>query len=228
MRALAAALGVALALAGCGSSEAEPTAALASITNVDTGPGLPGLQGSNDLHGTVDPVVARPTQLLKDTAGKPFSLSDRPANELTIVFWGFTNCPDICPTAMADLARAREALPAAAQDRVRVVFITEDPTRDTPSFLRTWLDRFDPSFTGLIGGNAATAQMLTQLHLPQTTGEPEPAGRGEHGGHSDADYAVDHTGVIYAFVPGGGAVVYTGGTTIDEYTADFTRLLSPA
>lgn len=228
MRALAVGLATALALAGCGSSEAEPVAALASISNVDTGPGLPGRQGANDLHGTVDPAIVRPTQALQDTAGKQFSLSERPADELTLVFWGFTNCPDICPTTMADLARAREALPAAAQDRLRVVFITEDPARDTPSLLRTYLDRFDPSFTGLIGGNAATAQMLTQLNLPQTTGEPEPAGHGEDGGHSDADYAVDHTGVIYAFVPGGGAVLYTGGTTIDEFTADFTRLLSPA
>ncbi|MGQ0630091.1 MAG: SCO family protein [Sporichthyaceae bacterium] len=236
--AAAATLALGLVLTGCGGDEAQSTGAVASISNVDTGAGLPGIEG---VHGTVDPIIARPAQQLKATDGTSFSLAERPTDELTVVFWGYTNCPDICPTTMADLARARDALPVEMRERVKVVFITEDPTRDDPAFLRTWLDRYDPEFTALIGGNPATEEMLTALHLPQTTGEPSDEHEGEHDGehgtgHGSAtgpvkglggEYLVDHTGVVYAFVPGSsGAVVYTGGVTIEQYTADFLSLLA--
>lgn len=237
LAALAPGLALVLALAACGGDgDSETTGALASISNVDTGAGLPGIEG---LHGTVDPVIARPAQELKATDGTAFSLAERPTGELTLVFWGYTNCPDICPTTMADLARARDALPIELRERVKVVFITEDPARDDPAFLRTWLDRFDPEFAALIGGNPATEEMLTALHLPQSTGEPTDGHEAGHAaGHGSGgkapvkgpggEYLVDHTGVVYAFTPGsgGGAVVYTGGVTIDQYTADFTRLLA--
>ncbi|MGQ0625066.1 MAG: SCO family protein [Sporichthyaceae bacterium] len=230
-----AALVLALILSGCGGGTRTQSAdAPATVTNLAQGPALPGFPELRDLSGTVDPVIARPRQALTSTDGTPFSLAERPADELTVVFWGYTNCPDICPFTMADLARARDALPAQSRERMKVVFITEDPARDEPAFLRTWLDRFDESFTALIGGNPATEQMLTQLHLPQTTGEPADGHGADHGaaGRTKApvkgpggEYLVDHTGVVYAFVPGGGAVVYTGGVTSEDYLADFQRLL---
>jgi protein SCO1/2 len=187
------------------------------------------------LHGTLlDPPMARPTQALRDTSGESFSLADRPEGELTVLFFGYTHCPDVCPTTMADLAAARARLPLELRDRVRVVFVTEDPRRDTDAALRRWLDRIDPSFVGLRGGNEATAAMLKQLYLPATQLAPNPEKPVEHP-HSDDErqhahgkYGIEHSGVVYAFAPEGRAVIYTGGTTPGEYAEDFARLLDPA
>jgi protein SCO1/2 len=115
------------------------------------------------------------------------------------------------------------------------VFVTEDPARDTPGLLREWLDRFDPEFTGLIGGNEATAAALAELYLPESARVPDPSAAivhphedGEHGGdgQSHGDYAVDHAGIVYAWGPGGRSVIYTGGTTPEQYAEDLTGLAS--
>lgn len=186
------------------------------------------------LHGTpVDPPLPRPTQRLRDTSGDPFSMATRPKDELTVLFFGYTHCPDVCPTTMADLAGARNRVPAAVRDRVTVVFVTEDPGRDRPRPLRRWLDGFDPSFVGLAGGNRATKAMLEQLYLPETqrVADPEdPIEHPDHGGphHRHGEYGIDHAGVVYAFGPGDSTVVYSGGTTPAEYAADFTTLLDSA
>lgn len=183
------------------------------------------------LHGTlVDPPLPPPIQVLRDTSGQAFSLADRPAVELTVVFFGYTHCPDVCPTTMADLAGARDQLPADLRDRVTVVFVTEDPERDTPRSLRRWLDGFDPSFVGLRGGNTATKAMLEQLYLPARKRRERPKDPIKHPDtgakhHHHGDYAVEHAGVVYAFGPGRTTVIYSGGTKPSEYAADFTRLL---
>ena len=183
------------------------------------------------LHGTlVDPPLPRPTQVLRDTSGQVFSFADRPADELTVLFFGYTHCPDVCPTTMADLASARHQLPAPLRDRVTVVFVTEDPERDTPGSLRRWLDGFDPSFVGLRGGNAATKAVLEQLYLPATKRREHPQDPINHPDtgvrhHHHGDYAVEHAGVVYAFGPGRTTVIYSGGTKPSEYAADFTKLL---
>lgn len=186
--------------------------------------------------GTVlDPPPPRPALRLPDTGGKVFDLRGRPAGEVTVLFFGYTNCDDICPTTMADLATARRALPAVNRRYVTVVFVTEDPARDTPAVLRAWLDRFDPAIVGLIGGNAITRQVLDQLHLPpslryQAT-EPAPHGHTsaevDHEHRQRGGYEVEHSGVVYAFGPARRTVLYTGGTTPPQYASDFRRMLSP-
>ena len=225
-----AALGAALLVAGlvltaCGEGATGPaetsSAGAVTVTGADDG-----------FHGTLlSPAPDRPDLVLPATDGRPFDLGDRPEGEITVLFFGYTHCPDLCPTTMADLARAREALPPEIRDRVEVVFVTEDPARDTPQLLREWLDRFDPQFTGLIGGTEVTAAALAGLHLPESTqvAAPSPAivhphDEGGAGGHGHGDHAVDHAGTAYAWGPGGRAVIYTGGTTPDQYAADLTRL----
>ncbi len=183
------------------------------------------------FHGTLlDPSLSRPTQVLRDTRAQAFSLADRPADEVTVLFFGYTHCPDVCPTTMADLAAARAQLPAGLRDRVTVVFVSEDPERDTRRSLRRWLDRFDRSFVGLRGGNTATEAMLRQLYLPETERREHPKDPIKHPGpgakhHHHGDYTVEHAGVVYAFGPGSSAVIYSGGTKPSEYATDFTRLL---
>jgi protein SCO1/2 len=220
-------LAAGLVLTGCGEEASEAAADVSAEAGVT-------VSGADDgFHGTaLDPAPPRPDLTLPTTDGMMFDLGDRPAGEVTVLFFGYTHCPDLCPTTMADLALARAMLDPEVQDRVRVVFVTEDPARDTPQLLREWLDRFDPAFTGLIGGTQATAAALGELYLPESAQVDDPSAAivhphddGEAGdGHSHGDYGVDHAGTVYAWGPGGRAVIYTGGTTPDQYAEDLGRL----
>lgn len=182
------------------------------------------------LHGTdISDVVTRPGLALRDTAGARFDLRTRPPGEVTALYFGYSDCPDVCPTTMADLAAARRALPPADRDKLEVVFVTEDPAHDTAAVLRRWLDRFDPRFTGLIGGGTQTAAVLTQLKAPASevlaTAVPahDDAGQPQHQ-HQAGEHTIEHTGSVYLFV-GSRVVVYTGGTTPTEYAEDVEQLL---
>ena len=127
---------------------------------------------------------AAPTTCRDDTDG------------VTALFFGYTQCPDVCPTTMADLATAVRNLASPDRERVTVVFVAEDPANDTPAAVREWLDHFDDRFVGLIGGDARTAEVLDELHLPRTEQHVDPpdAPPHEHGG-------VEHTGVVYLSGP---------------------------
>lgn len=97
-----------------------------------------------------------------------------------------------------------------------------EPANDTPAAVREWLDHFDDRFVGLIGGNAETAQVLDELHLPRTElhVDPPDAPPHDHGG-------VEQSGVVNLFGPGDRAtVVHSGGTTTQQYTGDIQRLLT--
>ena len=203
---------VLLTLAGCSASSDEgPVADVVSA------------QAADGYAGTVlsDPPVERPDLVLPDTDGRPFDLQ-ADTDGVTALFFGYTRCPDICPTTMADIATAKRALPAEDQDRVTVVFVTEDPASDTPVVLRQWLDRFDRDFVGLIGGDADTQEVLDELHLPPTEGHVDAPDSPPHD-----DGELEHSGVVYLFGPGDRAtVVHSGGTTIPQYTSDLRRLLA--
>lgn len=177
---------------------------------------------------SVEPVPSRPALLLSDTDGEQFDLRERPEDEITVIFFGYTHCPDVCPTTMADLAQARRSLPQHVREHVQVVFITEDPERDRPAVVRKWLDRFDPDFIGLVGGTEQTAQVLEALYLPTTKRleEPEtPVVHPDDGHEHPGDYGLEHAGIVYAFAPGDRVLIYTGGHTPDQYAADFAALL---
>lgn len=208
------AAGTVLALAGCAASDG-PAAPLAVLDD----------PSADSFEGTLlsDPQVPRPELVLPDTTGQPYDLRAQD-DGVTALFFGYTECPDVCPTAMADLAAAKRSLPAAAQDRIEVVFVTEDPQRDTAEILRIWLDRFDPTFVGLVGGNADTARVLDTLHLPRTEQHTDPPGATPHA-HPNGD--VDHSGVVYLFGPGDRqTVIHTGGSTPGQYAADLDALLN--
>ncbi len=170
--------------------------------------------------------MQRPDLTLTDTEGRTFSFRDRRAGEVTVVFFGYTHCPDVCPTTMADLAAARRQLPEAVRHKVVVAFVTEDPKRDTPAVLRDWLDGFDPDFVGLRGGNADTQRVLEELYLPESKRIPTPTPAVAHpkDGHKHpGDYGLEHAGIVYAFGPGG-TVIYSGGTSPRQYAEDLARL----
>lgn len=154
---------------------------------------------------------------LTDTAGRPFSLVGATAGKLTYLYFGYTHCPDTCPTTMADLARALEQQPAAVRAKVSVVFVTTDPRRDTGPVLRAWLNLFDRSFVGLTGSQPQIDAAERAAGVPLAAAEPVPGG----------GYSIQHSAEVFAYSPDGIAhVVYAEGFTIADYAHDIPLLLA--
>ncbi|TAD90035.1 MAG: SCO family protein [Alphaproteobacteria bacterium] len=135
---------------------------------------------------------------LTDEDGRAFS-SDSLAGRPFALYFGFTHCPDVCPTSMSDMARLLEALgPAAAE--FRVYFVSVDPERDTPELLRTYTDLFHPRLIGLTG-TADEIRHVARLYHAFYAKVPTGAG----------DYTMDHTATIYLMAPDGrfaGTIAY--------------------
>lgn len=158
-----------------------------------------------------------PATGLTDTSGRPFSLAGSTDRRLTLVYFGYTHCPDECPTTMATLASAMLRLDPADRDAVQVVFVTTDPARDTGPVLRRWLDRFDPSFVGLTGRLPRIKKVADRVGLPIAQGRRLPGG-GYDVTHGTQVLAVDGRNVV--------PVVWTLGTTAPEFAHDIHQLLS--
>jgi protein SCO1/2 len=146
---------------------------------------------ASDLHGTVVPPPPFKVDgtMLEDTDGKPFSLTESTDKRLTLVFFGYTNCPDICPAVMANLASAMTRLDEADRDQVQVVFVTTDPERDTPEVLRAYLDRYDKSFVGVTGSLDDIAKV--GLSIGVGLGTKLPSGGYEVDAHTTQTTAID-------------------------------------
>ncbi|WP_229376271.1 SCO family protein, partial [Streptomyces spirodelae] len=132
----------ALALAGCGSDDggAKATDKPATVDN------------QQKKGGTVlDQPFDKPDLRLTDTHGKTYDLVEQTKGHPTLLYFGYTHCPDICPLTMSNISVAKSKLPKEEQKKLRVVFVTTDPKRDTPKELGKWLDGQDPSFIGLTG-----------------------------------------------------------------------------
>lgn len=128
---------------------------------------------------------------LTDQNGAPFS-SEQLKGSYSLVFFGFTHCPDICPLAMSSLTEALDSLPQEQQDKVTPVFITIDPDRDTPETVKSYIGNFHPRFIGLTGTHAEIKQAASAYKVYYTTANPE-----------DKDYQVAHSGYIYFMSPDG-------------------------
>ncbi|MDQ6649931.1 MAG: SCO family protein, partial [Actinomycetota bacterium] len=139
--------------------------------------------GSSSAHGhryhglVPDRSAARPQFVLTDTTGASYDFGRRTAGRATLLFFGYTNCPDQCPTAMADIAAGLRTVGAPLRDRVSVVFVTTDPARDTAPVLRSWLDRFDSTFVGLTGSVEQVEAAQDAAGLPRARRTPVPTGR---------------------------------------------------
>jgi protein SCO1/2 len=109
--------------------------------------------------------------VLRDTTGRPFHFRRETDGTVTLLFFGYTSCPDVCPVTLSNLAAVLRDLPADQRRRVKVVFVSTDPERDTPGRLAAWLARFDPDFVGLVGSRREVAAVEAALGLvPATTG----------------------------------------------------------
>ncbi|MET9695528.1 SCO family protein [Streptomyces sp. NPDC006529] len=168
--------------------------------------------------GTVlDRPFAKPDLVLTDTNGKPWSLREQTKGKPTLIYFGYTNCPDVCPLTMSNLAVAKKALPKADQDNLQVVFVTTDPDRDTPESLGKWLKAQDPAFTGLTGDFATIQAGARSL------------GIGIEAAKKEADGAIVsmHGAQVIAFSPktDEGYVLYGESATVEDYTKDLPKII---
>ena len=125
-------------------------------------------QGEGDTYrgGLVTPPLPKPRFVLTDTSGAPFDFWNRTQGSVTLLFFGYTYCPDQCPMHMANIGVALKKLPSGIADQVKLVFVTTDPARDTPVELRRWLDNFDKHFVGLTGTEAALEAVQKAAGVP--------------------------------------------------------------
>jgi protein SCO1/2 len=170
------------------------------------------------LRGQVLPAaLAKPDVVLTDTRRAPFDLRRETHGYLTLLYFGYTSCPDVCPIHMANLSAVLRDLRPSLRERIKVVFVTTDPARDTPERLRSWLDNFDKSFIGLTGDTATinTAQRALYLPLPEV-GPSDSAG----------EYEVGHAAAVVAFTPDDSArVMYPFGIRQEDWANDLPKLL---
>ncbi|MEV6806423.1 SCO family protein [Streptomyces sp. NPDC051132] len=168
----------------------------------------------------LDQPFDKPGLVLTDTHGKKYDLRKETAGHPTLLYFGYTHCPDICPTTMSNLAVAKKALPKAEQDDLRVVFVTTDPGRDTPAELGKWLKGIDPQFIGLTGDFAKIQAGARSVAIAV-----EPTRKDKNG-----KLVSMHGTQVVAFSPktDAGYVLYGENTTVGEYTRDLPKLVEGA
>ncbi|MFB6240109.1 MAG: SCO family protein [Gemmatimonadota bacterium] len=170
------------------------------------------------LHGAVLP-EARPKGdfTLTATDGEPWNFREETDGRITLLFFGYTHCPNACPVQMATLGAAYGKLPWKLQDRIEVVFVTTDPARDTLSRLDSWLDNFHESFVGLRGSRGEVNRIMESYGLP-------PA-RIDTAGTAGEGYTVGHAAHVLLFTPDDSLrMMYPTGTRQKAWVEDLRTL----
>lgn len=169
--------------------------------------------------GLVTPPLPKPTFTLTDTSGAPFDFRVQTQGYVTLLFFGYTHCPDECPTHMATIASSLQQMPTEVRDHVKVVFVTTDPARDGKKVLRAWLNNFDSRFIGLTGSEAAIVAAQHAAHIP-------PASKTVL---ANKAYAVGHASFVLAYTKDNLAhVIYPGGVSPRDWAHDLPLLVKEA
>lgn len=163
--------------------------------------------------------LPRPDFTLTDTRGRPYDFRAETAGKLTLLFFGYTHCPDVCPVHMANIAEVMGDLPTEIARDMVVVFVTTDPERDSPERIREWLDGFDPSFVGLRGSHEEVNAIEHSLGLPHSVVDTVEAERGGE------EVFVGHAAQVLAFQADDTArVAYPWGTRQRDWRRDLPKL----
>jgi len=170
---------------------------------------------SGDFVGTDISAADFPGTLsLIDHTGKLRTLADY-KGKVIVLFFGYTHCPDVCPTTMSDLRNVMKQL-GDQSDQVQVLFVTVDPERDTQEVLSKFVPSFDKRFVGLRGNEEQTKETLKNYKIFMSKVE----------GKSANDYSIDHSAGMYVFDKTGKIRVYFGyGQKINEMVSDIQKLL---
>ncbi len=165
--------------------------------------------------GTLDdPAFHKPEFVLTDDTGHRYDFDQRTRGQLTLLYFGYTHCPDFCPITMDTIAGALADLPGRA---VTVVFVTTDPARDTVPVLHKWLGEFDTDFVGLTG-TLAQVQAAQKAAGVSVAIADKPDKKG--------NYAVGHAASVLAYTPDGlQHLSYPYPTTQDDWVHDIPLIL---
>jgi protein SCO1/2 len=210
--------GVALAVVGtavaCLTACAGQSAHMSGPNN-PAGVEISGVHQDTTYYGAEPPEPYRmPDITLTADNGAPFNLVTDTAYPVTLVFFGYTNCPDVCPLVMSDLASTYLQLPSAVRAETQVLFITTDPARDTDSVLRSYLSRYNSSFLGLRGSLGTIKKAAQALGVAITGVKRLPSG----------GYDVGHSSQVIGFHDNTAPVVWTAGTPVPDVVADVVKL----
>jgi protein SCO1/2 len=179
----------------------------------------PAAPGKSNYHGgLVSPPLPKPKFTLTDTSGTAFDFHAKTEGYVTLLFFGYTHCPDMCPLQMHMIADALRKLPPATAAQFKVVFVTTDPGRDTPQVLRSFLDHFDRRFIGLTGTEEAINAAQVAANLPVAKkGAVRPDG--------NHNYEVGHSAFVLAYTKDDLAhVIYPVGLKQEDWLNDLPLL----
>jgi protein SCO1/2 len=140
----------------------------------------------------IEPARPLPPMAFIDQQGQPFGL-EQLRGHWSILFFGFTSCPDVCPTTLALLAQVEKKLAdLPAEQRPHIVLVSVDPKRDTPERLARYVKSFSPTFTGITGEPAAMQEFALKMGVPVAISE-----------QAGGNYTVDHSAAIFVVDPNG-------------------------
>lgn len=191
------AIALCLVLAACGERADTPQPQSHSFNGID----LSGVPWGRDFR-------------LADTHGASRSIADY-RGKVVLLYFGYLNCPDMCPTTLAQMAQVRARM-GADRDRVQGLFVTVDPERDKPAVLAQYVTAFDPTFVGLRGDPASTAAAASEFKVFFKAQKADPQG----------NYTVDHSGGVYVFDTRGRLrLMLRPGESIDAMVADIAQVM---
>ena len=197
------AIGVLLLISGCTAAPSGPSG------HRDADPA--GYMGGSSLP---EP-YAMPAVSLTDTSGRPYNLSTTPSKPVTLLFFGYTHCPDVCIAVLSDVSLALQRLAPADRDQIQLVFVTTDPARDQETQIRRYLDRFNPSFVGLTGPMSTIKRAASDVGVDIEGKKKLPSG----------GYEVGHSAQVIGFSRNSGVVIWTPGTPVAALKHDFALLV---
>lgn len=177
---------------------------------------------TDDNGGWAGTLLSQPLQkpefTLTDTSGKPFDFQHETEGYVTLLYFGYTHCPDVCPLHMANIASVLNEVSGEVNAKIKVVFVTTDPKRDTPEVIRKWLDNFDVTFIGLTGSAADIEAAERAANLPESVLNPPKA---------DGSYTVGHASQVVAYSLDDQAhLVYPFGIRQADWARDLPKLVA--
>ena len=203
-------IAAALGLSACSGSSGSS----ATVSQV----GGPAETNTNYPGALVFPkAYVKPDVTLTDTDNQPFNIASDTGGKVTLVYFGYTHCPDLCPLNMYTAASAIRAMPAEDRSQVKMVFVTTDPARDTPSVIQTWLSHFSPSFTGLTGTIEQIQSAETAIGMPLSFAEKSTS--------PGSSYEIVHAGYVLVYTQNRAHLEFPAEITVPEETHDLVSLV---
>ncbi|MFD6322909.1 SCO family protein [Streptomyces sp. NPDC001812] len=197
-----------LTLSACGSGDGDGGKPVAVVSEE---------AGAEKAATLLDKPFEKPDLVLTDTQGKEYDFREETAGKPTLIYFGYTHCPDVCPLTMNNLAVAKKQLSQDQQDELRIVFVTTDPERDTSAALGKWLKGIDDQVVGLTGDFDTIQAGARTLGI--SINAPRKDDKGQ--------VVSDHGTQVIAFSPktDGGYLLYGEDATVEDYTEDLPRII---